>query len=163
MMLSAALASGDRELALRLAHTLNGVSGNIGATELQENAAKLEATIKESVDSNPVELVAQTGAELGRIIELIGCIPGREIASVPMGKREIPDNLQENLHLLLDKLENYDSAAEEVLSDILVTVEGTAVSDMLTGIKRDIEKYDMEAAANGLRLVIEKIPGLAGS
>jgi len=41
----AALESGDRKTAERVAHTLKGASGNIGATEVQAAAAMLEAAI----------------------------------------------------------------------------------------------------------------------
>lgn len=40
-----ALDAGNAELARRLAHTLKGVAGNIGALSVQEEAAKLEAII----------------------------------------------------------------------------------------------------------------------
>ena len=42
-----ALEGNDWDTAERLAHTLKGVSGNIGATGLQQLAEKLEAAIKE--------------------------------------------------------------------------------------------------------------------
>src|SRR3990172_9375788 len=42
-----ALEGNDRGAAERLAHTLKGVSGNIGATGLQQLAEKLEAAIRE--------------------------------------------------------------------------------------------------------------------
>jgi two-component system sensor histidine kinase/response regulator len=42
---SAALSAGDRKLAERIAHTLKGLSGNIGADEVQSAAAVLEPAI----------------------------------------------------------------------------------------------------------------------
>jgi two-component system sensor histidine kinase/response regulator len=42
-----ALASGDRENARIVAHSLKGVAGNIGAGDLRQGAARLEAAIKE--------------------------------------------------------------------------------------------------------------------
>jgi len=46
----AALESGDRETAYRLAHTVKGVSGNLGAESLYRAAAELEKSIKEGKD-----------------------------------------------------------------------------------------------------------------
>jgi CheY-like chemotaxis protein len=43
--LHAALAAGDRDTAIRLAHTTKGVSGNIGAVAVQELAEQLEQVI----------------------------------------------------------------------------------------------------------------------
>jgi CheY-like chemotaxis protein len=44
--LRAALATGDRDTAIRLAHTTKGVSGNIGAVTVQELAGQLEQALK---------------------------------------------------------------------------------------------------------------------
>ncbi len=44
--LHAALATGDRDTAIRLAHTTKGVSGNIGAVAVQELAGQLEQALK---------------------------------------------------------------------------------------------------------------------
>jgi CheY-like chemotaxis protein len=44
--LHAALATGDRDTAIRLAHTTKGVSGNIGAVTVQELAGQLEQALK---------------------------------------------------------------------------------------------------------------------
>jgi HPt (histidine-containing phosphotransfer) domain-containing protein len=49
-----ALAAGDTATAERIAHTTKAVSGNVGATEIQECAAKLEAAIGER--RTPAEL-----------------------------------------------------------------------------------------------------------
>lgn len=46
-----ALNDNDRVTAQRLAHTMNGVSGNIGALELQEKALELEIGIKEQAEN----------------------------------------------------------------------------------------------------------------
>ena len=45
--LDAALARQDRETAQRLAHTTKGVSGNIGALQVQQQAEALEQALKD--------------------------------------------------------------------------------------------------------------------
>ena len=54
--ISAALASGDQKVAERIAHTVKGVAGNLGMTEAQSAARKLEKAIREGQDSVPVLL-----------------------------------------------------------------------------------------------------------
>ena len=49
--ISAAITSGDVKLAERIAHTVKGVAGNIGITEVQSTAQKLEKAIREGHDS----------------------------------------------------------------------------------------------------------------
>ena len=52
---SAAMAKGDTALAERLAHTLKGVAGNIGAKTVQAAAGKLEKLIREHAGTSDVE------------------------------------------------------------------------------------------------------------
>jgi signal transduction histidine kinase/CheY-like chemotaxis protein len=49
--ISAALESGDPKLAERIAHTVKGTAGNLGITEVQSEAQKLEKAIREGQDS----------------------------------------------------------------------------------------------------------------
>ncbi len=77
------MAQGNREEARRLAHTLKGSSGNLGATEMQTMAAELETAIKSGVDAAQIERLASvTGAKLQQLIAGIrAALP--EEAAVP--------------------------------------------------------------------------------
>lgn len=57
--LRAALASGDRENARIVAHSLKGVAGNIGAGDLRQCAARLEAAIKEGLQESQLEALLE--------------------------------------------------------------------------------------------------------
>ena len=54
-----ALAEGDIALAERLAHTLKGVAGNIGATEVRFAAGALEKLIRDRADAQDVDAARQ--------------------------------------------------------------------------------------------------------
>ena len=54
-----ALAKGDIALAERLAHSLKGVSGNIGATRVQSTAGVLERLIHDRADAKSVDAATQ--------------------------------------------------------------------------------------------------------
>jgi len=54
-----ALANGDHALAERLAHTLKGVAGNVGATSVQSPAAVLERAIRDRSNADEVERARQ--------------------------------------------------------------------------------------------------------
>jgi PAS domain S-box-containing protein len=58
--LETALAAGDRTEAQRIAHTAKGLAGNIGASELQEQAALLEAAIREAAPADHIAGLAET-------------------------------------------------------------------------------------------------------
>jgi two-component system sensor histidine kinase/response regulator len=75
--LRTALNAGDKATAERIAHSAKGVSGNIGATELQEMAAELETMIKEGIESKVVEakIVAFEKAQSAMITALKAAVP----------------------------------------------------------------------------------------
>jgi PAS domain S-box-containing protein len=157
--ISDALACEDQELAIRLAHTLKGVSGSIGATDLFNLATNLEASIIEPSDFGISELLADTDAELNRLVDLIETIAVTKPSSHSEEPKELPENLEQDLRLLLGQLEEYDSASEDAIFEILEAVNGTPVYEMLLGIKKHIGKYDLETAASELEPLIEKICG----
>jgi HPt (histidine-containing phosphotransfer) domain-containing protein len=158
--MTGALQSGDKELAVRLAHTLKGVSGSIGAAGLQGLATKLESAIKDSADDQTNSLLADTGTELDRVIKLIDGIKAKKTSHGTTDSKVLPAELVPQLQDLLAKLEEYDSAAEDVLFEILDKVEGTPVYDMLTGIKKQVSQYDLEGAADELRPLISNVKKL---
>src|SRR6185503_13879339 len=61
-----ALTKGDHALAERVAHTLKGVAGNIGATGVQSAAAALERAIRDRSHADEVERVRQ---RVGLVLE----------------------------------------------------------------------------------------------
>jgi len=66
------MAQGERDVALRLAHTLNGASGNLGVVGVQRLAAELEAAIKGGGDAADIErLTGIAETELQRLTAAI--------------------------------------------------------------------------------------------
>ena len=61
-----ALAKGDHALAERLAHTLKGVAGNVGAAGVQSAAAALERVIRDRSNADEVERARQ---RVGAVLE----------------------------------------------------------------------------------------------
>jgi two-component system sensor histidine kinase/response regulator len=62
----AALAKGDLESATRLAHTLKGVAGNIGAGDVQNAAAAVETLLR---DRSPADATTQALAQLSGVLD----------------------------------------------------------------------------------------------
>ena len=63
---SVALAADDYILAERLAHTLKGVAGNIGASGVQMKSEELEHAINQKMDSSQIQIILD---ELSHIVE----------------------------------------------------------------------------------------------
>ena len=102
-------------------------------------------------------LMTETGNELMRVIEMIGATLLQEAQQPVNASAELPEDLLQQLQELLTKLEDYDSEAEDVLLGILEAVAGTTVNDLLQDIKKDVSQYDLEAAAEKLKPIIEQI------
>lgn len=66
-----ALAAGDRELVERMAHSLKGSSGNIGALALQARAYELEQRAADGLLEGGEELLTEIEAELSRVCEAL--------------------------------------------------------------------------------------------
>jgi PAS domain S-box-containing protein len=156
-----AVAGGDSGEAVRLAHTLKGVSGSIGANDLHKAAAAVETALNDNADMLPEAPLALAADELERIIDLIRT-PGKEQSEDRSAPAALPADLTEHMYQLLEKLEEYDSESEDVLFGILDKTAGTPVTDMLKGVGKLISQYDFEAAAGELRPLISNVEKLMG-
>jgi len=144
----------DTELSVRLAHTLKGVGGAIGATDLQDAAAKLESSLKKSPKGLPKKLVATAEQELERILGLLAELtadgaPGSDATGA------IPDDFADRLQELQTKLEDYDTESEELLDELIAQVKGTEVYDSLMSVRKRVGQYDFETAADELKPIID--------
>jgi CheY-like chemotaxis protein len=145
----------DSELSVRLAHTLKGVGGAIGADALQKSAAKLEASLKKEPGNLPNALLSAAEQELNRILGLLGDLTAAsQPDSAVVGA--LPDDMAERLQALLAKLEDYDTEAEELLDELIAKTKGTDVSGSLMSVRKQVEKYDFEAAADQLKPIIDE-------
>lgn len=66
-----ALTANDPKTAERLAHTLKGIAGTLGAESLQSRAEQLENNIKNGVFDNFESLMSQVDQEVGNLIKSI--------------------------------------------------------------------------------------------
>ncbi len=82
-MLGACVATGERDAALRIAHSLKGAAGTLAITDIAEIAARLDACLKQeqSLDLLREEIramVAELGAEWARLLAVLPAPPGRD-------------------------------------------------------------------------------------
>ncbi len=153
--LRAALADGDQELSVRIAHTLKGVSGSIGADALHKAATELESALKQATESLPEDLLARTETALTAILLPIqALVTDREGGSMASG--ELPDDLGEQLQALRDLLDEYDTEAGDKLDSLLLKIKGTELHDELSGIRSLLDQYDFEGAAEALAPILER-------
>ena len=151
------LDAGDYGTAERLAHTAKGVSGNIGATQLQEMAARVEKAIKNGDNRQAIEGLLDPFAEAHAklIARLKEVLPAQESSEVA-GPEVTPVNREKAAAVckkLMELLTNDDSEAVDVLdgeSDLLRGILGTK---QFVLIEQTIKQYAFDKA---LELLIQQ-------
>ena len=76
--LDRAVETEDQETAVRIAHTIKGLSGTIGAEALQAVAAELEAALKSGLQSDTGELRQQFGGLLKEVLAVLEPLAAQE-------------------------------------------------------------------------------------
>ncbi|AFL72727.1 PAS domain S-box protein [Thiocystis violascens] len=154
--LRACLANGDRETARRLAHTLKGVSGTLGATGVQALAASLETALRDAGSSTDLEpTIASLDTELVALLDGIRC----HLAPPAPPAESSPD--RDRLRAVLSELmgllaENNTRAAQvaHAHADLLHRAFGPAAVDL----ERRIDDFDYETALQTLDALLTASP-----
>jgi PAS domain S-box-containing protein len=153
------LRKGDDVLAIRLAHTLRGVSGNIGASEVQEAAAEVEIALEkegglERADKGLARLSQVLGSTMAKIrAALVGfSASGTAVSS---GAIIVPASA-EIMETLLQYVEASDCEAVTFLRSVHDRVAALLAPDDFEKIKAALEVYDFEAACRALRPLLDQ-------
>ncbi|HEX5804104.1 MAG TPA: Hpt domain-containing protein, partial [Azospira sp.] len=154
-----ALAAGDRATAERLAHTLRGVAGNIGAGALAALAGELEAAIHAGQPPEHVERLREAvGRALGELLAaLTAALPAVDAA--PAGVAEaVADAATDAAQAakVLDRLRallaDDDSAAAEFLESNAETLRA-ALGEAFGEIAQAVGNFDFDTAMARLQAI----------
>jgi PAS domain S-box-containing protein len=144
--ISAAMASKDSEVAVRAAHTLKGVGGSIGATELQGLGAELETSLIKNPEADIQSLLTRTGAELERVIDAINGALGGEEKPATAALSPLPADYSERLQVLTAQIEQYDSEATDTLDQLISEVGDPEVNLHLQKLRTLVNQYEYDEA-----------------
>jgi two-component system sensor histidine kinase/response regulator len=148
-----ALGTGDRVLAERIAHTLNGVSGNIGAVQVQVAARETEGAIAKNQEE------AQVDAALRRLSDVLeptiariraaleSAAPEHEEAALPAD----PAAVREALGRLARYAEESDSEAFDYLESVRGVLKAGCPEEELKELERSLRSYDFSGTLKVLR------------
>jgi signal transduction histidine kinase/CheY-like chemotaxis protein len=148
---SAALKSGDRQLAERLAHTVKGVAANIGIVSVSSAAAKLEKAIREDDGAVWPSLEEFRMILRGQIDAIQQGL--RKVTPEPRSQPQVPFNAQEASALvgkLKALLEASDGEAGEVFLGLADALAGTVDKPRLEALGTAISEFDFERALKSL-------------
>ena len=135
----------DPEAATRVAHTLKGTAGNIGAKGVQQAAMRLESACKDGHPPNQIaSLLAELIAQLAPVVAGLGAIQNER--SITPGRAVDKAEIRKLIIDLRTMLEDSDSEATELLARLLSLSVGTPLHDPLCQIERKIAAYDFDVA-----------------
>lgn len=142
-----ALAAHDKNLAHRLAHSLKGAAGMIGAHHLQERAAQLEQAIRTDGE-NQRELLASLTPEFQRVLLLLDVLlEGSPPPGMPV---QVPSRpLMEDAALLshlMELLAHGDGAAIDLLEESGASLRVILGDTTLQRVSEAIHEFDFDEA-----------------
>ena len=143
----AALQRGDASEATRMAHTLKGSAGTIGALSLEARAAQLEAAcLRGEAPQAILALLTGLLPELKTVLEALGALP----SGAGPGTEDSWDaaRLQEAVQALVDPVRASDSEALERATELLAHAQGTEHAPLLQAVVQALEQFDFDEAAS---------------
>jgi signal transduction histidine kinase/CheY-like chemotaxis protein len=156
--ISTAIENGDVKLAERITHTVKGVAGNLGITEVQSAAQKLEKAIREGQDSVPV-LHGAFATVLDTQVHAIEQALRESASSQPEVVLPSPFNgeaASAAIARLKSLLDASDGDAEEAFRNLQDVVAGAVDRPCLDALSASIGDFDFEAALVKLDEIAEQ-------
>ncbi len=140
-----ALSEDDKSTARRFAHTAFGICGQIGASHLQELAARLEREIQAGAGLEAASLRTFTTSLDGFLAKLKAAL------STSPTKDDLPEESKEMLVRLDDLLSQDDGEAVDYWKERLVTFQSILGEPTFKALDRAIRQFDFEVALGILR------------
>jgi len=149
----AAIACCDADAAAREAHTLKGVAGNIGATQMLECAALVEGMLKHGKTDGLAFALDEMERELHILLERIAVtMKGREpSAGAPPGNFVDMATLTSELREFAVLLANGDSHARKLVDGIAYQLGVVGQSLAADQLKKFVSQYDFNGAMDKLK------------
>jgi two-component system sensor histidine kinase/response regulator len=144
-----ALRSRDKALAERIAHTVKGVSGNIGASDVQAAAAELEQSIrKDDAEERSSEILARFSHVLETTVARIRSAVGEPsgVPTIELGKKLDPSAVRETLRTLTRYAQESDSEAFDYLGSTIQLLRSACSSKDVAELESALKAYDFPAA-----------------
>ena len=138
------LQSDDPEAAARLVHTLKGVAGNIGATEVHEACLSLEQAGKVSNDNKRL-LLQDVAVKLETVIDGLADLDTTKRSNV-MEEQVDQEQVNSVLTRLRELLEDNDADATELISELEDFPHSTIDPQFLNQLSKTVGQYDFDEA-----------------
>jgi len=154
-----ALTRGELELAIRLAHSLKGVAGNLGAMTLYFAARDVELTLKSEDQRDVTERLGAMTAALYHIIQTLAALEAPSTSSPAAAQSSRPFDaaaLMPMVERLRSLLQDDDMEAVECVETIKQQVNDRELVSELQQVETALSRYDFEQAL----IYLERIANL---
>ncbi|WP_162823725.1 response regulator [Lysobacter sp. TY2-98] len=140
---SAAMEQGDHETATRLAHTLKGTAGMIGAVAVQEAAGALEDLMHaRPTDPDVAPRLKRVAEALAPVVrELAGITAPPRQSSRPAGAAVDITVLRPQLDRFVELLRDDDADSVDAFETLRANAEGTPLAPQLATVARDVDGF----------------------
>jgi signal transduction histidine kinase/DNA-binding response OmpR family regulator/HPt (histidine-containing phosphotransfer) domain-containing protein len=149
--LSEALAAGDKGAAERLAHTVKGLAGTIGAADLQQRSAMLESAIRDDLpeaETRP-RMDAWSDALRRMTTALRAALPQAE--STPQAIESLdPDQASELIRRVEALLRENDGAAVDLIEEEGATLRDALGAEKYRAVARAAQEFNFDIALDEL-------------
>lgn len=146
----------DNHAAMRTAHTLKGLAGNIGAIQLQNIARDLEQACEQNQSSQEISLLLKKlKNQLDPLIEGLGLL---ETAKVESTAKASLNSLTPNIALikrLQQLLQDNDGDAADLMIELMEVQFGEPYQNILSKIDEAVAEYDFDKALEALNPLLE--------
>ncbi|MBF0384015.1 MAG: PAS domain-containing protein, partial [Magnetococcales bacterium] len=150
------LDSGDSEAAVRGAHTLKGVAGNIGALELQKLAAKLEMALMQDGEARPEALITEVEQCLNLTLATIkNGLQSEQTATKPANID--PAQIIFILDKLQEQVDNFDSSASTTCEELTQQLQGSKLTSIVGKLGKALDTYEFDQAQELIKEIKEKL------
>ncbi len=154
-----ALSRGDRDTAVRVAHTLKGVAGNIGASAVQLSAEELEQALLNGATAEDAEPLVAGLEQL--LMPLIAGIDAQLPAPAEDGAQTVAvdaGQLQGVLDALSGLLRDNDAAATELLEEHRALLRAALPPRLFDALLAAVGDYDFDTALEQLESHVSSRP-----
>ncbi len=149
------IGQGDMETAARLAHTVKGLSGTLGAKKLYPAAAELEKAIKQGKTGSMDSLIENFKANLRVVLDGIGVLAEQDVVkkqkkdSVGTAAVDV-DTVKPLISEMAVLLESDFTEAMARLEGLRPYLENSNAWEAFRKLEKDIEGFDTDSALNRL-------------
>lgn len=157
VQLTAALHSGDHEVAQRIAHTVKGVAGNIGIKRVQVAAEKLEKAIRENDSATPTLLQDFISALRIQIDAIEQALPTEALEPESESKKSFdPVAASHEIGRLRSELEASSGDSEDTFHTVQSVLTGQVEKARLDALGADISNFDFAGALSKLDDIVRE-------